>query len=108
MRPVGVKLWMSLRISVERTFLSHRDQCAAAKGADVGTLKEASYMQTLHCALDAESVLEMEKKGTEGYIELGPGSVLSGLIRKISKSKRPYPVSTRRAEAALEFLRGGI
>jgi [acyl-carrier-protein] S-malonyltransferase len=49
----------------------------------------------------------MEELGTEGYIELGPGSVLSGLIRKISKNKRPFPVSgPEELDAALKFLRG--
>ena len=76
---------------------------------DVGTLKEALYMQTFSPVLWMQSILEMERKGTEGYIELGPGSVLSGLIRKISKNKRPYPVSgPAELEGALEFLRGGV
>lgn len=110
MRPVGVKL----RDKIENINWNDPD-CpivtnAAAKAVqDVGTLKEALYMQTFSPVLWMQSVLEMERKGTEGYIELGPGSVLSGLIRKISKKKRPYPVSKpEELEGALEFLRGGV
>lgn len=110
MRPVGLKL----RDEFER--ISWKTPCcpivtnAAAKAVqEVGTLKEALYMQTFSPVLWMQSVVEMENKGTEGYIELGPGSVLSGLIRKISKNKRPYPVSgPEEIDAVLEFLKGGI
>ncbi|NLX84505.1 MAG: ACP S-malonyltransferase [Synergistaceae bacterium] len=110
LRPVGAKLrdefenitWTSPSCPIVTN--------AAAKAVqDVGTLKEALYMQTFSPVLWMQSVLEMERKGTEGYIELGTGSVLSGLIRKISKSKRPYPVTgPEDLEVALEFLRGGV
>ncbi len=110
MRPVGLKL------RDEFESISWKTPCcpivtnAAAKAVqEVGTLKEALYMQTFSPVLWMQSVVEMENKGTEGYIELGPGSVLSGLIRKISKNKRPYPVSgPEEIDAVLEFLKGGI
>ena len=110
MRPVGVKLRDEFEnISWNEPSCPIVTNAAAKAVRDVGTLKEALYMQTFSPVLWMQSVLEMERKGTEGYIELGPGSVLSGLIRKISKSKRPYPVSgPEELEAALEFLRGGI
>jgi len=70
-------------------------------------MREALYKQTFSPVLWAQSVLEMEKFGTDGYIELGPGSVLSGLVRKICKGKRPFPVSAPEdMEPALAFLRG--
>ncbi|MDD4160759.1 MAG: ACP S-malonyltransferase [Synergistaceae bacterium] len=110
MRPVGIKLrdefenitWKEPRCPIVTN--------AAAKAVqDVGTLKDALYKQTFSPVLWMQSVIEMENKGTEGYIEFGPGSVLSGLIRKISKNKRPYPVSgPEELEEALKFLRGGV
>jgi [acyl-carrier-protein] S-malonyltransferase len=73
----------------------------------VEEIKDALYRQTYSPVLWCQSVLEMEKYGADGYIELGPGSVLSGLVRKICKGKRPYPVSeTEELGKALSFLRG--
>ena len=40
--------------------------------------------------------------------ELGPGSVLSGLVRKICNGKRPYAVSnSQELLAAADYLRSG-
>lgn len=110
MRPVGVKLRDEFENIMWKDPSCPIVTNAAAKAVqDVGTLKEALYMQTFSPVLWMQSVLEMERKGTEGYIELGPGSVLSGLIRKISKNKKPYPVSgPAELEGAIEFLRGGV
>ena len=72
MRPVGLKL------RDEFESISWKTPCcpivtnAAAKAVqEVGTLKEALYMQTFSPVLWMQSVVEMENKGTEGYIELG-------------------------------------
>lgn len=77
--------------------------------SDVAELRDQLYRQTFSPVLWCQSVLEIEKFGTDGYIELGPGSVLSGLIRKICKGKRPFPFPVSSLEGmvpALEFLRG--
>lgn len=73
----------------------------------VDEIRKALYMQTFSPVLWAQSVLTMESLSPEVYIELGPGSVLSGLVRKICKGKRPYPVSeAKELLAAAEILRG--
>lgn len=77
----------------------HEPKCPIVTNVDakpvssVPEIKDALYRQTFSPVLWSQSVLEMEKGGTESYIELGPGSVLSGLIRKICKGKRPCSVS---------------
>lgn len=69
-------------------------------------VREALYAQTYSPVLWSQSVLEMEREGVDGYIELGPGSVLSGLVRKICRGKRPYAVSdSQELAAAADYLR---
>lgn len=71
-------------------------------------VKDALYRQTFSPVLWSQSVLEMEKMDAGDYIELGPGSVLSGLIRKICGGKRPCSVSdTEELDKAVAFLGGG-
>ena len=73
----------------------------------VDDIKEALFIQTFSPVLWSQSVLTIEGIGTDGYIELGPGSVLSGLVRKICNGKRPYPVADAAGLlAAANFLRG--
>lgn len=70
-------------------------------------IRDALYRQTFSPVLWSQSVQVMESLGTEGYVELGPGSVLSGLIRKICKGKRPRSVSnTDELSEAVAFLKG--
>ena len=73
----------------------------------IAEIRSALYKQIYTPVLWSQSVIEMERNGVDGYIELGPGSVLSGLVRKICKGKRPHAVSDSAAllEAA-DFLRG--
>ncbi len=72
----------------------------------VSAVRDALYTQTYSPVLWSQSVLEMENEGIEGYIELGPGSVLSGLVRKICKGKRPYSVSdSQELVEAANYLR---
>lgn len=74
----------------------------------VDEIKGALYKQTYSPVLWCQSVLAMEDYGNDGYIELGPGSVLSGLVRKTCCGKRPYPVSDLEGlDRALKFLKGG-
>lgn len=79
--------------------------------AQIVTSKEeiiqALFNQTFSPVLWLQSVFAMEKIGTEGYIELGPGSVLSGLVRKICKGKRPHAVSDKEdLLSAVAYLKG--
>lgn len=108
MRPVAEKLkdafenikWNEPKLPI----ITNVDAKPVSNSADI---RDALYRQTFSPVLWSQSVLEMESLGTEGYVELGPGSVLSGLIRKICKGKRPVSVSnTDELNEAVAFLRG--
>ncbi|MNN76924.1 Malonyl CoA-acyl carrier protein transacylase [compost metagenome] len=55
----------------------------------------------------ADSVAWLISQGVDTFVELGPGSVLSGLIKKIDKSVRTFNVSGMDSlEQTAEALRG--
>ena len=108
MRPVADKLKEKFE-----TIDWHEPKCKIIANStahavnSVDEIKQALYAQTFSPVLWAQSVLTMESFSPEVYVELGPGSVLSGLVRKICKGKRPYPVSVgEELIAAADFLRG--
>ncbi|NLV82675.1 MAG: ACP S-malonyltransferase [Synergistaceae bacterium] len=73
----------------------------------IDDIKDALFKQTFSPVMWYQSVLKMETFDTEGYIELGPGSVLSGLVRKITNTKKPYHVSgVEELLLAASFLKG--
>ena len=53
---------------------------------DVNTIKELLIEQIESPVRWRESVLYMKKKGTTKFIEIGPGKVLSGLIKRIDRN----------------------
>lgn len=108
MKPVAEKLreafekieWNDPKFPV----ITNVDAKPATTSAEI---RDALYRQTFSPVLWSQSVQEMERLGTDGYVELGPGSVLSGLIRKICKGKRPVSVSdTEELNEAAAFLNG--
>lgn len=94
MRPVAEKLKEAFeKINWKNPSFPIISNVSAKPVNDVESIKKALYEQTFSPVLWSQSVLEMEEYGTDGYLEFGPGSVLSGLVRKICKGKRPYPIS---------------
>ena len=108
MRPVGEELREAFeKIAWREPVCPIVANSSAKLIKDVAELRDALYRQTFSPVLWCQSVLAMEAFGTDGYIEMGPGSVLSGLVRKICNGKRPYPVSDKAGlENAVKFLRG--
>ena len=73
----------------------------------VEEIQNALFTQTFSPVLWYQSVLTMETFDMEDYVELGPGSVLSGLVRKITNTKKPYHVSgVEELNSAVSFLKG--
>ncbi len=73
----------------------------------VGEIQDAIYAQTYSPVLWADGALAMEASGVDTFLEFGPGSVLSGLIKRICKGKKTN--STSKVEEigkVLELLSG--
>ncbi len=62
--------------------------------SNVEDIKRALYKQIYFPVQWVDSVLEMEKLGVENYIELGPGKVLSSIVKKLCSDKTPIYGST--------------
>jgi [acyl-carrier-protein] S-malonyltransferase len=53
-----------------------------------------------------DSVLKMIELGVDTFIEIGPGKVLSGLVKKVDRSVKTYSISDMEsAQATIEALR---
>lgn len=57
----------------------------------VTAIQEAIYAQTYSSVMWADGVLAMEGGGVDAFLEMGPGNVLSGLIKRICKGKKTSP-----------------
>ena len=74
---------------------------------DVDSIKKAAYAQTFSPVLWAQDALAMESGGAEAFVEMGPGNVLSGLVKRICKGKKCLPVNKAGdISSLLELLEG--
>jgi [acyl-carrier-protein] S-malonyltransferase len=58
----------------------------AVENHDAGRVKELLVKQVSHPVLWEDSVRTMLARGVDTFVEIGPGKVLSGLVRKIERS----------------------
>ena len=65
-------------------------------------VKELLIKQVTHPVLWEDSVVAMSKMGVTTYVEIGPGRVLSGLVKKIDKSATIYSVEDTESLKKLE------
>ena len=65
-------------------------------------VKEILIKQVTHPVLWEDSVVAMSKMGVTTYVEIGPGRVLSGLVKKIDKSATIYNVEDTESLKKLE------
>jgi [acyl-carrier-protein] S-malonyltransferase len=69
-----------VNIPVYRNF----DAKPTMPGADVSEIRDSLYRQLTSSVRWEESVINMVKDGASDFIELGPGKVLQGLVKRIS------------------------
>jgi [acyl-carrier-protein] S-malonyltransferase len=73
---------------------------------DAGVIKEKLIEQLYSPVLWEDSVAKMLELGVDTFIEIGPGKVLSGLVKKISRNAKTYSVSDEEsALAVIEALK---
>lgn len=65
----------------------------ASEMTSVEVIKERLIAQLYSPVLWEDSVLKMIELGVDTFIEIGPGKVLTGLVKKIDKTVRLYNVS---------------
>lgn len=70
-------------------------------------VKEALYHQTYSPVLWTRSVEHMSKKGITAYVEVGPGGVLKGLVKKIDPKGSVFGVESISDFKGLEQLLSG-
>jgi [acyl-carrier-protein] S-malonyltransferase len=108
MKPVADKLreefakceWREPKAPIMANFDAH------AK-SDPSLIRDALYDQTYMPVLWSHGVLAMLSGGVERFCELGPGGVLSGLIKRIAKGHEAISVNKASdMPKVLEFLKG--
>ncbi len=66
--------------------------CSARPATDVGQIKENLKKQISSPVRWYESIEFMLKKGVDTFVEIGPGKVLSGLVKKISNASFTFNI----------------
>lgn len=60
--------------------------CYGAPLTTAAEVKEELSMQLMSCVHWQRSVQQMIRRGVDGFVEVGPGRVLSGLVKRIDRS----------------------
>ena len=62
--------------------------------SDTQNLKKLLVDQIEHRVRWRESIIFMIEKGVKTFVEIGPGKVLSGLIKRINKDVKIYTINS--------------
>lgn len=74
----------------------------------VSEIREGLYKQTYSAVLWSDSVSFMASQGVDSFVEIGPGTVLSGLAKKCSKGVRTLSVgSADQIGSVVDFIGEG-
>ncbi|KUK13754.1 MAG: ACP S-malonyltransferase [Synergistetes bacterium] len=110
MKEVGEKLWVEFqRISfrdAQIPIVTNVDGLPTVKGDEI---KLKLKNQTFSPVKWVDSVVKMVEEGVEAFIEVGPGKVLSGLIKSINRNVKLLRVEDEKTlKETLDFLEGVI
>ena len=102
MEPAAEKLKEVLdTISIEDAKIPVYANVNAKAETKASEIRENLVMQAAHAVRWEESVRHMIQDGIDTYIEVGPGTVLSGFMRKIDKEKASFHVEDEETVQAI-------
>jgi [acyl-carrier-protein] S-malonyltransferase len=107
MLKVSAPFHCSLMRPVADRLAAEMDKCAWSAGSapllanvsalpvtDVKTIRDGLYAQTYSPVRWVESVERMDAEGVRGFVELGAGKVLSGMVKKIARKASALSIGT--------------
>lgn len=101
MKPAAKKLETVLNeISIQDVKVPVIANVSAAPMTSALEIKEMLVEQLYSPVLWEDSITNMLELGVDTFIEIGPGKVLSGLVKKVNRSVKTYSVSDEESLAA--------
>lgn len=108
MQPAADKLQSVLAgVSVQAASVPVVANVSARPVSDAGTIVDSLIQQVAAPVLWEDTIQWMVEQGVTAFVEVGPGKVLAGLIKKIAPAETKI-VSVQDMESLTELLNGGI
>jgi len=109
MKPAAEELSSVLNnINVKNALIPVIANVSAEPMTDSAEIKEKLIEQLYSPVLWEDTVRKMIDLGVDTFIEIGPGKVLSGLVKKVDRSAKTYSVSdAETGKAVMEALKEG-
>lgn len=108
MKPAAEKLSEVLnKITIGNVSIPVIANVTAAPMTDAEDIKQKLIEQLYSPVLWEDSVNKMIELGVDTFIEIGPGKVLSGLVKKVDRKAKTYSISdVESLNATIEALKG--
>ena len=95
LKPAGDKLYEYLRnIEIKKPTIPYVANYTAEFVCDDKDIKELLRKQVFGSVRFEQSIRNMLKEGVDTFIEIGPGKVLGGFVKKIDKEAKVYSIET--------------
>ena len=95
LKPAGDKLYEYLKnVEIKKPTIPYVANYTAEFVYDYKDIKELLRKQVFGSVRFEQSIRNMLKEGVDTFIEIGPGKVLSGFVKKIDKEAKVYSIET--------------
>lgn len=110
MKPASAKLQMVLdEIEIKKARIPVIANVSASEMNEPNDIKEKLIQQLYSPVQWEDSVKKMIELGVDTFVEIGPGKVLSGLVKKIDRGVKTYSISDEETlQSVLEALKEGV